>query len=81
MVLKNLEEALEIIKKSPGFSNLIPEVGCNIAMAIPDASSILDVAAVSGRIVRLKNEPHAVGCVCIRCKQPYSQDRIDRDAL
>jgi hydroxymethylpyrimidine kinase/phosphomethylpyrimidine kinase len=62
-VIKNLEEALEIIRKSPGFSNLIPEVGCNIAMAIPDASSILDVAAVSGRIVRLKDEPHAVGCI------------------
>ena len=62
-VIKNLEEALEIIRKSPGFTNLIPEVGCNIAMAIPDASSIQDVAAVSGRIVRLKDEPHAVGCI------------------
>jgi len=62
-VIKNLEEALDVIKKSRGFSNLIPEVGCNIAMGITNASSIQDVAAVSGRIVRLKNEPHAVGCV------------------
>lgn len=62
-VIKNLEEALDLIKKSRGFSDLIPEVGCNIAMGITNASSIRDVAAVSGRIVRLKNEAHAVGCV------------------
>ena len=62
-VIKNIEEALDLIRKSPGFSEMIPEVGCNIAMGIPDASSVSDVAAVSGRIVRLKNEPHAVGCI------------------
>ena len=62
-VIKNIEAALDLIKNSQGFTDLIPEVGCNIAMGIPDASSISDVAAVSGRIVRLKNEPHAVGCV------------------
>ncbi len=62
-VIRNIEEALDLIRKSPGFSDLIPEVGCNIAMGIPDASSVSDVAAVSGRIVRLKNEPHAVGCI------------------
>ena len=62
-VIKNIENALDLIKKSQSFYDLIPEVGCNIAMAIPDASSVSDVAAVSGRIVRLKNEPHAVGCV------------------
>jgi hydroxymethylpyrimidine kinase / phosphomethylpyrimidine kinase / thiamine-phosphate diphosphorylase len=62
-VIRNIEEAFDLIRKCRDFSNLIPEVGCNIAMGIPDASSITDVAAVSGRIVRLKNEPHAVGCV------------------
>ncbi|HMB46375.1 MAG TPA: bifunctional hydroxymethylpyrimidine kinase/phosphomethylpyrimidine kinase [Candidatus Methanoperedens sp.] len=62
-VIRNIEEAFDLIKKCKEFSNLIPEVGCNIAMGIPDASSITDIAAVSGRIVRLKNEPHAVGCV------------------
>ena len=62
-VTRNIEEAFDCIKKCKEFSNLIPEVGCNIAMGIPDALSITDVAAVSGRIVRLKNEPHAVGCV------------------
>ncbi len=62
-VIKNVKEAVELVADNKGFSELIPEVGCNIAMAIPDASSIHDVAAVSGRIVRLKGAPHAVGCV------------------
>jgi len=62
-VLKNVVEAVELLENSREFSDLIPEVGCNIAMGIPDASSVFDVAAVSGRIVRLKKAPHAVGCV------------------
>jgi hydroxymethylpyrimidine/phosphomethylpyrimidine kinase len=62
-VLKNVGEAVELIKNSKAFSDLIPEVGCNIAMGIQEASSVFDVAAVSGRIVRLKKAPHAVGCV------------------
>ncbi len=62
-VLKNVTEAVELIENSKEFSDLIPEVGCNVAMGIQDASSVFDVAAVSGRIVRLKKAPHAVGCV------------------
>lgn len=62
-VLSNVKEAVELIEKNELFSGLIPEVGCNIAMGVPEASSIKDVAAVSGRIVRLKGSPHAVGCV------------------
>jgi len=62
-VIKNVEEAVELIENNKDFSNLIPEVGCNIAMGIQDASMVSDVAAVSGRIVRLKGAPHAVGCV------------------
>jgi hydroxymethylpyrimidine/phosphomethylpyrimidine kinase len=62
-VLKNLGEAVEMIENSKEFPHLIPEVGCNIAMGIQDASSVFDVAAVSGRIVRLRKASHAVGCV------------------
>ncbi|MCZ7392504.1 MAG: bifunctional hydroxymethylpyrimidine kinase/phosphomethylpyrimidine kinase [Candidatus Methanoperedens sp.] len=61
-VLQNVVDAVEIIEKNMAVE-LIPEVGCNIAMGITNASSISDVAAVSGRIVRLKGKPHAVGCV------------------
>lgn len=62
-VLKDVEKAVDMIENNKAFSELIPEVGCNIAMGIPNASSISDVAAVPGRIVRLKGAPHAVGCV------------------
>ena len=61
-VIKNVEEAVEIIEKQMP-PELIPEVGCNVAMAISGASSTQDVAAVSGRIVRLKGAAHGVGCV------------------
>ncbi len=62
LVIKNVEEAVDLIEnKMP--AKLIPEVGCNIAMAISNASSLSDIAAVSGRIVKLKGAAHAVGCV------------------
>lgn len=60
-VLRKVEEAVEIIEKNMA-PELIPEVGCNIAMAVSNASSLQDVAAVQGRIVRHKGAPHAVGC-------------------
>lgn len=61
-VLRNVEEAVEIIEKNMA-PELIPEVGCNIAMAVSNASSTRDVAAVQGRIVRLRGAPHAVDSV------------------
>ena len=61
-VLRNVEEAVGIIEKNMAHE-LIPEVGCNIAMAVSNASSTRDVAAVQGRIVRLRGAPHAVGSV------------------
>ncbi|MDO8725339.1 MAG: bifunctional hydroxymethylpyrimidine kinase/phosphomethylpyrimidine kinase [Candidatus Methanoperedens sp.] len=61
-VLQNVEEAVGIIENNMT-PELIPEVGCNVAMAVSNAASPLDVAAVQGRIVRLRGAPHAVGCV------------------
>ncbi len=61
-VLRKVEKAVALIENNKDFSDLVPEVGCNIAMAISNASSTHDVAAVQGRIVRLKGVPHAVGC-------------------
>ncbi len=60
-VLRNVEKAVEIIEKNIS-PELIPEVGCNIAMAVSNASSTRDVAAVQGRIVKLRGASHAVGC-------------------
>lgn len=44
-------------------ADLIPEVGTNIAYALPNARIPDDVAAVEGRIVRLAGKAHAVGDV------------------
>ncbi len=62
-IIKTLDEAVLLLENNKGFSNLIPEVGCNIAMGIRNASLVSDVAAVQGRIVKLKGSPHAVGCI------------------
>lgn len=62
LVLRELKEAVSILEGSPYFSKLIPEVGCNIGMAIPDAGSYEDVAAVEGRIVRHRERSVPVGC-------------------
>lgn len=52
-VLKDVRNAVSLLEKCDEFSKLIPEVGSNIGMAIKGATSIKDVAAVRGRIVRI----------------------------
>ncbi len=61
-VLENVKEAVTILKETPNFKNHIPEVGTNIGMAIADAESEHDVAAVDGRIIPAREGVHA-GCV------------------
>jgi len=51
-VLMNLEKAKTLIEATLEVATLVPEVGMNIAMAIPYAEGINDVAAVDGRIVK-----------------------------
>ncbi len=51
-VLMDVRGAVSMLKNCRGFSELIPEVGTNIGMAVHGASMKDDVAAVSGRIVR-----------------------------
>lgn len=63
MVLRELKESVSILKDKPDFSKLIPEVGCNIGMAIFEADSYEDVAAVEGRIVSYGKRAVPVGCV------------------
>lgn len=63
LVLRELKDAVSILEGSPDFSKLIPEVGCNIGMAIPEADSYEDIAAVEGRIVRHRGWAVPVGCV------------------
>jgi hydroxymethylpyrimidine/phosphomethylpyrimidine kinase len=63
LVLRNLKEAVLILKKSPDFQKYIPEDGCNIGMAIPGAHNLEEVAAVEGRIVRYRERGVHIGCV------------------
>jgi hydroxymethylpyrimidine/phosphomethylpyrimidine kinase len=51
-VLKNVDQARRILESSPNVIFVIPEVGINIAMALPYAESLEDIAAIPGRIVR-----------------------------
>lgn len=60
-VLHNMKEAVEILRERKEMSYLIPEVGCNIAMAVQDATQISEVAAVTGRIVRVRDTALIVG--------------------
>ncbi|AGB48964.1 phosphomethylpyrimidine kinase [Methanomethylovorans hollandica DSM 15978] len=61
--LLNTNSAAEILVSCDEFGKLIPEVGCNIAMAIPEATVVADVAGVSGRIVRVRDRPYIAGNV------------------
>jgi hydroxymethylpyrimidine kinase/phosphomethylpyrimidine kinase len=61
-VLSNVREAVQLLNSLDGFAELLPEVGTNIGMAIADARSEQDIAAVDGRIVRTKDGIRA-GCV------------------
>ncbi|WP_440947462.1 bifunctional hydroxymethylpyrimidine kinase/phosphomethylpyrimidine kinase [Methanosarcina sp. T3] len=63
LALKDVKKAVLILANSPEFAKLIPEVGCNIGMAIPDARGYEDVAAVEGRIVRYRGRANPVGCI------------------
>jgi len=60
-VLMNLEKAKILIEATPEIAMLVPEVGMNIAMAIPYAEGIDDVAAIDGRIVKTSEGVRAAG--------------------
>jgi hydroxymethylpyrimidine/phosphomethylpyrimidine kinase len=60
-VLQNLEKARALLEANSKVATLIPEVGMNIAMAIPYLEGIEDVAAIEGRIVKTTEGVKAVG--------------------
>jgi len=60
-VLTILEESKALLEATPEVAILVPEVGMNIAMAIPYAESIDDVAAIEGRIVKTSRGVRAAG--------------------
>jgi len=66
-VLMNVERAKTLIEASPKVAVFVPEVGMNVAMAIPHAANIDDVAAVEGRIVKTFGGVKAVGNAKFGC--------------
>jgi hydroxymethylpyrimidine/phosphomethylpyrimidine kinase len=60
-VLMSLEKAKALLEATPEVAMLVPEVGMNIAMAIPYTESIDDVAAIEGRIVKTHEGARAAG--------------------
>lgn len=61
-VLSSVTAAVRLLSSLDGLAELLPEVGTNIGMAIEDARSEQDVAAVDGRIIRTTDGVRA-GCV------------------
>ncbi|MBS7652752.1 MAG: bifunctional hydroxymethylpyrimidine kinase/phosphomethylpyrimidine kinase [Candidatus Bathyarchaeia archaeon] len=59
-VLSFVDEARALLEASPNVSRLVPEVGMNVAMAIPYPEGPEDVAALPGRVVRVLNGVRAV---------------------
>jgi hydroxymethylpyrimidine/phosphomethylpyrimidine kinase len=58
-VLDDLQRAIQILEVSTSFHHLIPESQSNIAMSLPEPESALDVAAVPGRIVKIRKHAKA----------------------
>ncbi len=61
--LQNTILAADMLVSCDGFEKLVPEVGCNIAMATPDATLVADVAGINGRIICVRNKPYIAGGV------------------
>ena len=59
--LEEVRRAAELLCGSGKFADLIPEVGTNIVMALPEARSPSEVVGLSGRIVRSGKMPHLSG--------------------
>ena len=58
---KRLETSIHSLTPTPGFAQLIPEVGSNFVACLPKASQLSQVAGLTGRIIIVKGQPEAVG--------------------
>jgi hydroxymethylpyrimidine kinase/phosphomethylpyrimidine kinase len=58
-VIDNLQRAVEMLEEAPSLASLVPESQINIGMALPGAASRSEVAAIPGRIVKLRNRVKA----------------------
>jgi hydroxymethylpyrimidine kinase/phosphomethylpyrimidine kinase len=60
--ITQVQDAVDVLEAHPEVSTLIPESQTNIVMALPYALSVLDVAGVPGRVVRVGTRLQASSC-------------------
>jgi len=59
--MANIEKAVKMIETCIECAHILPEVGTNIAMALPNAKSLEEVAGLTGRIIRVEDKAVGVG--------------------
>ncbi|OYT52869.1 MAG: bifunctional hydroxymethylpyrimidine kinase/phosphomethylpyrimidine kinase [Candidatus Altiarchaeales archaeon ex4484_2] len=62
-VLDNIEKAINNLTANPQAYRLVPEVGSNIAMALPGAKKLDETAGLSGRMVKAERQVIPAGIV------------------
>ena len=62
-LIKSLTSQLQGLLQTPGFEQLIPEVGSNFVACLSDATKMSQVAGLTGRIILVRGKPQAVGDV------------------
>ncbi|MFQ3320462.1 MAG: putative fused transcriptional regulator/phosphomethylpyrimidine kinase [Natronomonas sp.] len=55
-VRSSVRRAVRTLENTSGFAALVPAVGSNLVEALPDATTIDDVAAIPGRILDIKGQ-------------------------
>ncbi|WP_280536710.1 thiamine-phosphate synthase family protein [Halopenitus sp. POP-27] len=60
-VVASVRRGLRTLQNASGFAALIPNVGANVAEALPEAETIDDVAAIPGRLVDVKGSTMVPG--------------------
>lgn len=75
-VLEMVKEAQVVIERTSGIGKLIPEVGTNIAMALPYADNLSHVAGIPGRLRRTDS-----GCSSASCPRFGASSHLARYIL
>lgn len=60
-VIKELKIVLDKLGDIP--PSFVPQVGINIAYALPYATSLDDICAIEGRVILVNNKPKKIGCL------------------
>jgi hydroxymethylpyrimidine/phosphomethylpyrimidine kinase len=60
-IKNSIKEAVKKIEETENFVSILPEVGTNIVMAPPEATSLSEVVALTGRIIKVENRAVGVG--------------------